>query len=62
MYAALRDRDPVHYVEQGDFYVLSRFDDIWAAAGDSTTFSSARGLTVVYGEVLFGLNFSLHSI
>ncbi len=51
MYAALRNRDPVHHVEDGDYYVLSRFDDVWAAAGDSATFSSARGLTVSYGEV-----------
>ena len=51
MYAALRDNDPVHYAASGDFYVLSRFDDVWAAAGDSTTFSSARGLTVTYGDV-----------
>jgi cytochrome P450 len=50
-YAALRDRDPVHHVAEGDFYVLSRFDDVWAAAGDPATFSSARGLTVVYGDV-----------
>jgi len=51
MYAALRDNDPVHYAAWGDFYVLSRFDDVWAAAGDSATFSSARGLTVTYGDV-----------
>jgi cytochrome P450 family 130 len=51
MYAALRDRDPVHHVEEGDYYVLTRFADVWAAAGDSATFSSASGLTVTYGEV-----------
>ena len=51
MYAALRDHDPVHYAAWGDFYVLSRFDDVWAAAGDSATFSSARGLTIAYGDV-----------
>jgi len=51
MYAALRDADPVHHVAGGDFYVLTRFADVWAAAGDSTTFSSARGLTVNYGEI-----------
>jgi len=51
MYAALRDHDPVHHVARGDYYVLTRFDDVWAAAGDSATFSSARGLTVVYGDV-----------
>jgi hypothetical protein len=51
MYAALRDADPVHHVADGDFYVLTRFADVWAAAGDSATFSSARGLTVNYGEI-----------
>ena len=51
MYAALREHDPVHHVARGDYYVLSRFDDVWAAAADSATFSSARGLTVTYGEV-----------
>jgi len=51
MYAALRDRDPVHHVAAGDFYVLTRFADVWAAAGDAATFSSAQGLTVSYGEL-----------
>ena len=35
LYAALRDRDPVHHVAAGDFYVLTRFADVWAAAGDA---------------------------
>jgi len=51
MYAALRDHDPVHHVADGDFYVLTRFADVWAAAGDPATFSSAQGLTVNYGEI-----------
>ncbi|MBX3026689.1 cytochrome P450 [bacterium] len=51
MYAALRDHDPVHHVAAGDFYVLTRFDDVWAAAGDAETFSSAQGLTVAYDEL-----------
>jgi cytochrome P450 len=51
MYAALRDHDPVHHVATGDYYVLTRFADVWAAAGDATTFSSAEGLTVNYGEI-----------
>ncbi|MFN3004199.1 cytochrome P450 [Mycolicibacterium wolinskyi] len=56
MYAALRDHDPVHHVvpaEQPDrdYYVLSRHADIWAAARDHETFSSAQGLTVTYGEL-----------
>ncbi len=51
MYAALRDHAPVHHVGKGDFYVLTRFADVWAAAGDSATFSSASGLTVTSGDV-----------
>lgn len=50
MYAALREHDPVHHVERGDYWVLSRFDDVWAAARDTATFSSAEGLSFTYGE------------
>jgi cytochrome P450 len=61
MYKALRDHDPVHHVvpedrPDHDYYVLSRHADIWAAARDHETFSSAQGLTVNYGELeLIGL-------
>ena len=56
LYRALRDHDPVqHVVPQDkpdhDYYVLSRHADIWAAARDHETFSSALGLTVNYGEL-----------
>jgi cytochrome P450 family 130 len=49
-----------HVVPEGspdrDYYVLSRHADIWAAARDHATFSSAQGLTVNYGELdLIGL-------
>lgn len=61
MYQALRDHDPVHHVvprdrPDHDYYVMSRHADIWAAARDHETFSSAQGLTVNYGELeLIGL-------
>ncbi|MUL45999.1 cytochrome P450 [Mycobacterium sp. CBMA293] len=61
MYRALRDHDPVHHVVPADnpshdYYVLSRHADIWTAARDHETFSSAQGLTVNYGELeLIGL-------
>jgi cytochrome P450 len=61
MYAALRDHDPVHHVvpaanRDHDYYVLSRHADVWEAARDNQTFSSAQGLTVNYGELeLIGL-------
>src|SRR5262245_8075235 len=51
MYAALREHDPVHHVDAGDFWILTRFEDVWAAASDPATFSSSRGLTVAYNEL-----------
>jgi cytochrome P450 len=56
MYRALRDHDPVHHVvseehPDNDYYVLSRHADIFTAARDHETFSSAEGLTVNYGEL-----------
>ncbi|MCV7419839.1 cytochrome P450 [Mycobacterium yunnanensis] len=55
-YRALRDHDPVHHVipedaPEHDYYVLSRHADVFAAARDHQTFSSAKGLTVNYGEL-----------
>jgi cytochrome P450 family 130 len=61
MYSALRNHDPVHHVTppnnpEHDYWVLSRHADVWDAARDNGTFSSARGLTVNYGELeLIGL-------
>jgi len=60
MYSALRDHDPVHHVTARspghDYWVLSRHADIWNAARDHQTFSSAQGLTVNYNELeLIGL-------
>src|SRR6202023_2267725 len=56
MYRALRDHDPVHHVvppkhPDDDYYVLSRHADVWSAARDHETFSSAQGLTVNYGDL-----------
>ncbi|WP_276606577.1 cytochrome P450 [Nocardioides sp. GY 10113] len=51
MYAALREHDPVHHVADGDYWVLSRHEHVFAAARDHETFSSAAGLTVTYGEL-----------
>lgn len=50
-YAALRDHDPVHHVARGDFWVLSRFADVFRAARDTATFSSAQGLTTTYDDM-----------
>ena len=53
MYKALRDHDPVHSFDngQGEFWVLSRFKDVFNAAVDAKTFSSAQGLTMLYGDM-----------
>ncbi|HVX20804.1 MAG TPA: cytochrome P450 [Acidimicrobiales bacterium] len=51
LYRRLRDEDPVHHVEHRDYWVLSRFADVFAAAGDGATFSSAEGLTFERDEI-----------
>ena len=53
MYKELRDHDPVHRFEndQGEFWALSRFKNVFDAAVDAKTFSSAQGLTIAYGEM-----------
>ena len=51
MYRDLRDRDPVHHVEAGDHWVLSRFRHVFDAARDTERFSSAQGLTFLYDDV-----------
>jgi len=50
-YAELRDHDPAHHETAGDYWVITRFEDVWNAARDTSTFSSASGLTVAYGEI-----------
>ena len=50
MYRELRDHDPVHHVLDGDYWVLARHADVFAAVRDTETFSSAQGLTFTYDE------------
>lgn len=50
MYRSLRDHDPVHHVVDGDYWVLARHADVFAAVRDTETFSSAQGLTFTYDE------------
>ena len=45
VYARLRREDPVCFVPEYDCFGLTRFEDIWAAAGDPRTFSVERGTT-----------------
>jgi len=51
MYRALRDLDPVHHVEDGDYWVLTRHAHVYDAVREHETFSSADGLTTEYGEL-----------
>ena len=54
-YRALRDHDPVHYVgdlaDNDEFFVLSRFADVFDAARDTETYSSASGLVTSPGAM-----------
>ena len=48
-YRWLRDNDPVHRAEHrefGEFFVLSRFADVFDAVRDTARLSSAEGLTL----------------
>ncbi len=47
-YKFLRDNDPVHLVQHptyGDFWVLTRFDDVFDAVRNPEVFCSSQGLT-----------------
>ena len=50
-YRRLRDEDPVHRTPRG-YWVLSRFEDVFGAAIDSSTYSSAQGLTFEEDEII----------
>ncbi|MFJ2770739.1 cytochrome P450 [Streptomyces sp. NPDC087300] len=51
MYAGLRDRDPLHHAEDGDYWVLSRYDDVVHALRHPGLFSSRGGLTSAYDDM-----------
>ena len=50
-YRHLRDHEPVHRIESPPSWALSRFDDVWDAVRDHTTYSSAQGLTIHPDEI-----------
>ena len=52
MYRALRDNAPLLEVRDGDYWVLSRWEDVFDALIDTATFSSASGLTTDYRDML----------
>ncbi|MFO0690199.1 MAG: cytochrome P450 [Myxococcota bacterium] len=43
----LRDELPAYHEPERDFWVLSRFEDVWQALRDPATFSSAGGITIL---------------
>jgi cytochrome P450 len=43
VYARMRDEAPLYYDEEGDFYALTRHEDVAVAFKDHESFSSARG-------------------
>jgi len=49
-YRRLREEDPVHRTLHG-YWVLSRFGDVFNAASDGATYSSAQGLTFEQDEI-----------
>jgi len=51
IYRRLREEAPVLHLADKDVYVLSRFDEVWQAARDTDTFSSAQGLTYERDEI-----------
>jgi hypothetical protein len=50
-YERLRNEDPVHFVTERGFWVLSRFADVMSATCDTEIFSSAYGLTFEEDEI-----------
>jgi cytochrome P450 len=46
LYRRMRDEAPLYRNEKMDFWVLSRFADVWEATLDFETYSSAKGTTL----------------
>jgi cytochrome P450 len=50
-YRHLRDHEPLTRIEHPPAWALSRFQDVWDAVRDHTTYSSASGLTIHPDEI-----------
>jgi cytochrome P450 family 130 len=46
MYSDLRNNSPAYFVEEGSYWFLSRFEDVFNAARNPNIFSSRHGLTI----------------
>ena len=49
-YAQLRDHSPVHFVDELDLWIVTRYDDVAQILHDPDTFSSAQGM----GQLMSG--------
>ncbi|PSM32093.1 cytochrome P450 [Haliangium sp. UPWRP_2] len=49
-YSWLREEDPLHYVEDLDFYVVSRYEDVHAILKNPALFSSQAGMGLLMGS------------
>ena len=49
LYRRLRDDAPVHHLENPDLWVVSRYDHCMEVLRDPVTFSSRRGMRMVFG-------------
>jgi cytochrome P450 len=43
IYKKMRDEAPVYYIEELDAWALSRFEDVWQASMDRTSYTATRG-------------------
>jgi cytochrome P450 len=50
LYQALRDTAPVHYVEDADLWVVTRYDDCTEILRDPDTFSSRLGMRLTFAD------------
>ncbi len=50
LYQALRDTAPVHYVEDADLWVVTRYDDCTEILRDPETFSSRLGMRLAFAD------------
>jgi cytochrome P450 len=53
-YQEMRDRHPVYRMDENGFWLITRYEDISRALGDSATYSSSRGNTTVDTPVRVG--------
>ena len=48
IFRRLRAEDPLHYHQEHGYWIMTRYDDVQQALTDTTTYSSARGVTLEF--------------